>query len=331
MRVQSLFIAVACTWCLLPSCSEQNNTNGGDEVSPHSGNDGGARHDASGTPSAPTPPPASTSNPDPGSDEPSDPEPDPNAPCSIPVDKKGFLGTQTVVVDEDPRTYEFYVSPDYDGHTKLPLFLVFHGDYMSGNEVRSWFQFESGPSFIVAYPNAHTSWDIDTPAAENADLRFVDAMITDIAKKACIDRKRIFSFGNSNGGFFSNSVGCHRGHKIRGIVSLSGGGPTTDNSLDYDWNGRFTGCDDSTPTSVLLIHGDLDPKIAIQSGRDSRDFWISANKCSTSWDARTPAPCVSYQGCQTGNVVEWCELGDFGHEVWPSTQDAIWQFVDQLR
>ncbi|AKV02737.1 hypothetical protein AKJ09_09400 [Labilithrix luteola] len=324
MRVGSLFIAVACTWCLLPSCAEQNSTNGGDEVRADGGKDGTGRPDASGTPSAPTPTPAPTST-DPGA------EPDPNAPCSITVDKKGFLGTQTVVVDWDPRTYEFYISPDYDGHTKLPLFLVFHGDYMTGNEVRSWFQFESGPSFIVAYPNAHTSWDIDSPAYENADLKFVDAMIDDIASKVCIDRNRIFSFGNSNGGFFSNSVGCHRGRRVRGIVSLSGGGPTTDNPLDYDGSGMFIGCSDSRSTSALMIHGDLDPKISIQSGRNSRDYWLAANKCSTSWDSRTPAPCVSYQGCQTGNIVEWCELSDFGHEVWPSTQEAIWNFVDQLR
>lgn len=265
-----------------------------------------------------------------GADVDASTEPDPDAPCDIPVASKGFLGRQTVVVNGDPRTYELFISEDYDGTTKLPLLFVMHGDAMDGKWVRSWFDFEHGQSFVVVYPDAHVSWDIETDAAQNQDLAFVDALLADVKTKVCIDRKRVFAFGNSNGGYFVNNLGCFRSAIFRGIVGISGGGPASDDPNDFDAQGLYRHCDRS-PVSAMIFHGTDDEKIAIQDGRASKEYWRIKNGCAETSRGVSPEPCVVYDGCTTGNTVQWCEVGGFGHDVWRSTVDAVWTFVDSQK
>jgi polyhydroxybutyrate depolymerase len=205
-----------------------------------------------------------------------------------------------------------------------------HGDYMSGSWVRSWFNFESGPSFIVVYPDAHTSWDIEKPPSENLDLRFVDALLADVKTKACVDRHRVFAFGNSNGAYFVNNLGCFRGDVFRGVMAVSGGGPASDNPLDYDDQGLYRWCS-TPPTSALVLHGTADPKIKFEDGRASRDYWRIKNQCQESYQGIYPGPCIAYDGCTTGNTVAWCELGGFGHDVWDGTVTAAWTFFDMQK
>jgi hypothetical protein len=42
-----------------------------------------------------------------------------------------------------------------------------------------------------------------------------------------------------------------------------------------------------------------------------------------------PMGCVTYQGCDAGFPVTWCEFSG-GHTIWPPSTQAIWAFFSQF-
>jgi poly(3-hydroxybutyrate) depolymerase len=127
----------------------------------------------------------------------------------------GTLDTTVTEVDLEvdgvPRRYELHVPPAYEGRTPLPLVLNFHGLTSSGTGQRAFSQMDvtaDARGFVVAYPDGlNESWNAGMccgGAAENGvdDVGFVRAVIKDIAERGCIDLKRVYATGMSNGGFF---------------------------------------------------------------------------------------------------------------------------------
>lgn len=260
------------------------------------------------------------------------PPPPPPETCRLGVEKKGFVGTKELPFGQNKRTYDLYIGENYDGSTPLPVLFVFHGDGQDGALIRSWTHLEygSGGNAVVVYPNnPYRTWDIDTPASLNPDYAYVDAMIEDVAKTVCIDRKRIFGWGLSRGAFFANAIGCHRGNVFRGIVAHAGGGPQSQNPADRDTSYYFTACTSPAP-SAMVIHATGDLTVSFATGVDSKTHWVKANGCTDETTAVSPTPCVRYGNCTTGNIVDWCAIGG-GHAFWPASTEATWNFIDQLK
>lgn len=292
------------------------------------------------TPSAtePTPPKKDAGPPADASTTPLDAGPPPDAAppkperCNLPASKTGFIGTQTLPFGSPPRTYDLYVGENYDGHTRLPILFVFHGDGGTGAIIRSWTHLESGSegNAIIVYPNQpYQTWDVDTEPTTNPDYKFVDDMIADIAQNLCVDRNRIFGWGLSRGAFFANALGCYRGNSFRGIVAHSGGGPSSQDPAQRDPYYYFTGCT-TQPTSAVVIHASDDKTVSYGTGIDSRDHWIISNGCSQKTESFGPSPCVSYTGCLTGNLVAWCSITG-GHAFWSGAPDITWTFINALK
>ncbi|WP_146646418.1 alpha/beta hydrolase family esterase [Labilithrix luteola] len=250
--------------------------------------------------------------------------------CNLPVQYTGYAGLQSLEFAYVNYTYELYIGGNYDGHSRLPLVFVFAGDAMTGGLIRSWLSLEwnSGGSAIFVYPNGiGLSWDTSTAPGINSSLSLVDAILSDVESKLCVDTKRIFAWGISRGAFMVNHIGCYRGNVFRGIIANSGGGPSSQNPADRDANNFFK-CP-TPPVAAFIIHGDADQTIIFGAGDDSQRHWKVANGCSDETVGVDPGPCVAYQGCK--NPVTWCHLGGWPHQLWTASEPAVWRFIESTK
>ena len=99
---------------------------------------------------------------------------------------------------------------------------------------------------------------------------------------------------------------------------MSGSGPAS-----------FGGANCVGSVAAWISHGTSDGTVSFSSGQGSRDHWVSSNNCSTSSTATSPSPCISYDGCDAGHPVHWCEYSA-GHTQPSFGQDAIWSFFEQF-
>jgi poly(3-hydroxybutyrate) depolymerase len=143
-------------------------------------------------------------------------------------------------------------------------------------------------------------------------------MVDYMRRSYCVDDKRIFSVGMSYGGIMSNTVGCEMGDVFRAIAPMSGAGPL-----------RFGGAKCVGQTAVWMSHGNMDMVVAFSSGQMSRDYWVGANHCGSMTMPEGSNGCVSYQGCDAGFPVIWCEFSG-GHTVPTFAADEIWPFFSQF-
>jgi poly(3-hydroxybutyrate) depolymerase len=118
----------------------------------------------------------------------------------------------------------------------------------------------------------------------------------------------------SYGGIMSNTLGCSMGDTFRAITPQSGSGP----------RGTCVG-----QVAVWISHGNADDTVAFTQGTASRDFWLKANHCGITTTPANPSPCVSYEGCDPGKPVTWCEF-DGGHVIQNWAPQGIWNFLSVL-
>lgn len=242
-------------------------------------------------------------------------------------------GLQSVMVDGETREYIIAIPEGYDANKPYRLVFAWHpwggsAQQTAGSNGRGYYGLEAeaaGEAIFVApdgldFGGMGQGWGNEG----GKDLAFFDAMLERFESELCIDQARIFSTGFSFGGMMSWAVGCGRGDVVRAIAPMAG-------------NTMVSGCLDGTnPVAVMGFHGINDEVVTIEGGRTGRDEFIARNNCgegapseSTYCDGvredRQPCECVSYQGCDEGYPVTWCEFNG-PHEPAPSSAATIWNF-----
>ncbi len=140
----------------------------------------------------------------------------------------------TISVGPDERKFKVHYPTSYN---KTPTSIVFnfHGSgWGAYTVVAPWpvshesYTYMSSVAdekgFIVVYPQALSplTWNAGNRwiGTEN-DMGFVDAMLTDIPTKLCIDSNKVFAAGYSAGGMLAYRLACERGDKFAGIGAVS--------------------------------------------------------------------------------------------------------------
>lgn len=253
---------------------------------------------------------------------------------------------QTLIHDGIERQYLLYLPENYDGITKLPLMLNFHGfagnvkEYMSDTNMRALADIEN---FILVYPQGlelggFSHWNPSLEGADNKsdsdDLGFIEALINNLSSQNLIDNKRIYACGFSNGGMMSYGLANHKSNLIAAIGSVSG------SMLDSD-------IIPSHPMPIIKIHGTADEVIPYNGNSDYKsvnsilDFWINHNKTNTNPvlnnfdDNGTLISSYKYMEGINNVSIEHYKVID-GRHVWfdisfngKSTEKLIWDFVSQ--
>jgi poly(3-hydroxybutyrate) depolymerase len=226
------------------------------------------------------------------------------------------------------REYVLDVPANYDSDTKYRLFFTWHwrgGNANnvvqgSGNASRGPYYglkaLSNGTAIFVSpeglVDNGVTGW----ANPNGRDIEFLEAMLARFNDELCIDRDRIFSTGFSYGGMMSIAVGCAMGGVFKAVAPMAGA--------------AFSGCESgSSPVAFWGSHAPGDSVVGIEQGRSARDTFVQRNGCDTQTMATTPSGCVSYQGCDTGYPVTWCEFtGD--HYTPDFAPQATWAFFSQF-
>lgn len=218
------------------------------------------------------------------------------------------------------RSYQLSIPASYDATQPARLVFGMHGLGGNGALLRMYTDVEGeslaapgGSASVFVYPDALVLETFGATGWEIADAALFDAIVAELSAELCIDSSRIFSYGHSFGGYFSNALGCLRGNTLRAIGPVAGG-----------LLGGLNSCESAMP--AWLSHADDDGTVPVAQGIAARDKWLAENQCSATTEPAEPSPCVTYSDCQSGARVVWCETATGGHG-WPAyANPAIWEF-----
>jgi polyhydroxybutyrate depolymerase len=232
-------------------------------------------------------------------------------------------GTFNLTYQNVQYGYTVHLPPSYDGTTPTPLVLNWHGltSNASQEEAFTGMDAESdSDGFILVYPDSpDMSWNAGTCCAFNAmtrdDVGFAVALVAEIEGKACVDRKRVYTTGMSNGAFMSYRLGCEHAEMFAAIAPVAG-------------KVGIQSCMPSRPVPVLAFHGTSDPLVSYNAGTlsgenlsvpDTVKAWATRDGCSkgpdTTYQMGT-VTCQTFSACTAGAIVTLCTAQGAGH-CWP--------------
>ncbi len=237
-----------------------------------------------------------------------------------------------------PRTYRLAVPNDYDPDTPVPLVFNFHGLGSNAIEQSVYTGLPKAGrdgGILVVTPDAIGGvWQFASagdPAAA-VDVAYVDALLTDLKGRYCVDTARVYAAGMSLGALMSASVACALPGTFGavGLVALQ--------ILP-------TGCE---PLPVVVFHGTDDDVVPYQEGGEIRagqftgakvkgtlnylEEWAALDGCDLEPRIDQVGQDVEhrvYPGCDTGTEVELYTVVGGGH-TWPGSDIEIGPTTDTV-
>jgi polyhydroxybutyrate depolymerase len=241
-----------------------------------------------------------------------------------------------------PRWYYRHVPTGYSATTPTPVVLDLHG-YSEGAAVHK-LSSALGPygdthGFVTITPQgsgAVASWNT---ALDSADTKFIGDLLDEVENTVCVDERRVFVTGLSNGAFMTSAVACKYSDRIAAAAPVAG-------------IRDIAGCKFSRPVPVIAFHGTADPYVGYDGGLgqkaadlptgDGRTLgqagvvdpkakgpsipeitaaWAKRNGCTTKPNDTTVASDVTLIKfpCPKDAEVELYRVTDGGHS-WPGSQ-----------
>jgi len=239
------------------------------------------------------------------------------------------------------RSYVVYVPSSVKSGTAVPLVFDFHGHGGNSTQEESssgWKKKADRVGFIMVYPDGvDSSWNVGNccglAMSENVDdVGFTKAMLETVSKAMCIDAKRVYATGMSNGAGFTQRLGCQAADVIAAIAAAS-----ADLVTDP--------CTPARPISVLAVRGLSDTTVAYAGGntgstgwydpgaKKSLDLWRQIDQC-TGAEVTTHTYCESYTTCAAGVEDTLCSLPNTGHDTYNnavglSVPDVAWEMFQR--
>lgn len=330
-RVATTAVAMT-TWVwLAPGCTDDEPGDGGADGSTSGGTTAGTvgTTSAGGESTDGGSGEATTADADSGSSEetgdPADLEPWPSAGCGSSELGPGTHDGITLEHDGIERLYNLYLPEAHDGSTPVPLVFNFHG-YTSDPLQQAFFsQFNpvaEAAGVAVVYPaGLENSWNAglccgDAMADEIDDVGFARSLAATLTETLCVDERRIYSTGMSNGGYMSYRLACEASEVFAAIAPVAGvlGIPPES-------------CNPERPIPVMHFHGTQDNLVPYDGGglvdapgvRETVAGWTEHNACepeSTVTLEADPVTCETWTGCGDGGEVVLCTAEGVGH-CWP--------------
>jgi len=246
------------------------------------------------------------------------------------------------------RTIRVHVPASYDPTRRTPVVLDFHGYTMSAQAQEDMTRLPAkadAEGFISVTPDgtgALRGWIggacCGTPAQTGLDdVGFVASLLDQLEARLCVDPRRVYATGFSNGGFLSHRLACELSDRIAAIAPVAG-------MMGID------DCSPSRPVPVMHFHGTADTIVRYDGGgttgyrsaAETDAGWAMRNGCDAATVesfANGDSRCATHTGCDGGSEVTLCTVTGGGH-TWPgggyfpaghitmdlSATDAMWTF-----
>lgn len=266
----------------------------------------------------------------------------PSKGCGMAGVKGGQDETRTLMHDGAARDYIVHFPSGYDENEPVPLLLNFHG-YTSNKESQLEYSEMNATSdergFIVVYPGGlNNSFNAGNCCGASAntvdDIGFTRKMVDEVAERACLDLRRVYSTGLSNGGMMSFHLACDASDLIAAAAPVVG----------YV---RDSSCEPMRGVPILSLLGTADMVVTYGQANPQSEMWAMRNECKTGPVTEThgASSCKIWTDCRDGVEVRVCSLEGMGH-CWPGSSlqcpfgmanddihanDAMWEFFDRHR
>lgn len=240
------------------------------------------------------------------------------------------------------RPYELRVPKSYDASRQAPLVIGLHG-YGPGDNAKAlerWMKLApeaDARGYLYVLPSGTldsemnpfwngTSACCDFDGTKVDDVKYLAAVIEDVARTHALDRKRVYVTGISGGGIMAHRLACDLSDRIAAIVSISGA-----TWLDA------SKCKPTSAVSIVEMHGDRDDVVpyggsrsiaaslpGLPSARETVDHWAAYNGCTGAIRVAGPpldlesevagaeTKVEKFDGCARGDVELWTAIGG-GH------------------
>jgi len=170
--------------------------------------------------------------------------------------------------DGSPRSYLRRVPPSYDGTKPVPVVVDLHG-YLEGARLHATNTmlgpFGDQHGFVTITPQGSgdvaAGWEVE---ANSPDVRFIGHLLDEIGRTLCVDDRRVFVTGYSNGAFLASTIACVFADRVAAIATVAG-------LLDPP------GCKPARPVPVVAFQGTGDEFVAFTGGLGPRARAASAN------------------------------------------------------
>jgi polyhydroxybutyrate depolymerase len=197
------------------------------------------------------------------------------------------------------------------GH-RAPLILALHFASGTGAQMEEATRYTpeaERSGFAVAYPTASENnfWSI------SGDLDKLQRTLNAVERVACIDPRRVYVSGISNGGFMATVLACRMAGRIAAAALFAPG---------------VTGigdCAPSRPISVLEVHGTADPIVPYGDIPSLVAAWAKRDGCANSSTSKQRGAVTIFRwpGCRGGAQVEHLRLTGGKHiELLPQLRAA---------
>ena len=213
--------------------------------------------------------------------------------------------TLSLTVDGQNREYILHIPKSYQGDTKVPLVLDFHGltsNAGSQMSVSGWREKADAEGFIVAFPNGlSNSWNGGDYCCGRSrsgnvdDVGFARAVVKDIQAKGCVDQRKIYATGLSNGGSMSHRLACDAADVFVAVAPVS-------QSFAYE---NESSCKPDRPITVVDFRATNDNLVPYNGGlfpgaKASINSWLAVQSCDGSPESTHSGVCETYSGCKGG-------------------------------
>jgi polyhydroxybutyrate depolymerase len=253
----------------------------------------------------------------------------PGPPAGEPLDPAGCeaaglaIGETTVVEIEHEgiaRNYRVYVPSGIDPGSPTPMVVNWHGLNSSAlrQELYAGDAIAEERGTIVAYPSGlgdpggqsfnggNCCSQFGRPPHMADDVGFGRAIVADVARKICVDRRRIYSTGMSNGGYMSDYNACEAADLYAAVVPVSALGIPR------------RSCNPIRPIPILSFNGTEDPLVFYGVSQQSMRLWAERNGCAgePAREDLGASYCLAWDDCEAGVEVEACTVTGMEH-CWP--------------
>jgi polyhydroxybutyrate depolymerase len=200
---------------------------------------------------------------------------------------------------------------NYNANVAHPLVMVYapaQTNRYASESFAHLTQEATAAGFIVAYADHRRM----TPKAIE-ELAAIPGLIE---QKWCVDKKRTFLTGHSDGGTTAMAIAFLNGTKhIPTAIAPSAMGIRGEDLKAYQ-------C--PNPLPVMLMHSSQDSHFP-GYGKEAIQWWAACNGCDPTPPVKDGDGCVTYRGCKNNATTRYCE-GTGSHTTWPGNNKAIIEF-----